>query len=491
MKLLNKIYLHQKLYLVIALCVGNVLFKIPLVRIPPFSDPNVYYNGVFTILNNHFSPFAFFNGFKPPLLFELTAILFQIFGPSYQIGSMISLISSSLILFYTYLIGKRVFNEKAGFWACILLFFFPLFQAQSFQFTDAIFVTPLLLATIYYYITKNKTAYLISASLAVLTRETSISLPLLLAYFELIKQIQLNRHFYTIKLSKIIFLLLPLLPFIVWMYLNRYIFGWFLVPTNVAYFFNNQDIIQNTIRKLNANIFETGFFIILINIIFIFLLLKKLKITRIQQDILFIACTHYIMLFIFYIIGPYHPRYMLSAIPLLFIIISGYIMMVFKTIQPFFLMLPTLLSFIGFQVVLYFFAPMLFWGEGDLSILQTKILYEKSIQTIQSKYKSALIVTVPWVYSWNDPSFGYAENSILYNIHNWNADIAENIEFANILHFANEKHLYPIIYIQQSNDIFQQELFAGKKTLIENITINVNKNNYHQLYRIIVPTINE
>jgi 4-amino-4-deoxy-L-arabinose transferase-like glycosyltransferase len=133
---------------VFIVCLVNFLIRIPFFSRLLTNDANLYSIGVLRVYQNHFNPFIQFWGYKPPVLFELTAILYKIFGPSIIVGNAVSAFASSIALWYTYLLGTHLFNKKTGVWATLMLFFFPIFSSQSLQFTDAIFITPLLLASI-------------------------------------------------------------------------------------------------------------------------------------------------------------------------------------------------------------------------------------------------------------------------------------------------------------------------------------------------------
>ena len=115
-----------------------LLFKIPVLNLPLFGDEMHFVSGSLGILKNHLNPFVEFWGYKPPFLFFTTAIVYQLFGFSIIATRLVIVFFAALALFFTYLLGKELFDRKTGILASLLLFISPLFFMQSGLFHVAI-----------------------------------------------------------------------------------------------------------------------------------------------------------------------------------------------------------------------------------------------------------------------------------------------------------------------------------------------------------------
>ena len=472
---------------VFIVCLINFLIRIPFFSRILTNDANLYTVGVLRVFQNHLNPFVEFWGYKPPFLFELTALLFKIFGPSIIVGNALSAIASSITLWYTYLLGTHLFNKKAGVWAMLILFFFPIFSAQSLQFTDAIFVTPLLLATIYYYYRSQRIGYLISATLAVLTRETSICIPIFLGIYEVFKTIYMASSRKKIKLYTAFFYWLPLAPFVLWMGINKYVFGWFLWPINIEFFTVDATFIQRITFTLRVAFLQNGLYIpfafIMLYVILVFT--KKIHATYIQIHATILFLSLFAVFIIFYSIGFFHPRYILFLYPYLCILASGAIFTIWKPSINTYIAGGTCMILIAFQIFRYAYLPMQSWGEADLSILHTQTLYTQSLQRIEQEFPNPLIVTSQVIYPWKHPYFGYAKQDKKSDMWTWNVNISEEKSYAGVLRYASIKGLSPIIFIQQSDDMNSPAIFNDKRILFDKVYDgSINTTNYHLLYII-------
>ncbi|MFH1402679.1 MAG: glycosyltransferase family 39 protein [Candidatus Altiarchaeota archaeon] len=86
----------------------------------------------------------------PPLLFMILGFFYRIFGESPRLSHTIILFFSAMGVFYTYMIGRRLFNREVGAVSALLLLFSPTYYALSGIVVVAVPLTSLMLATIYY-----------------------------------------------------------------------------------------------------------------------------------------------------------------------------------------------------------------------------------------------------------------------------------------------------------------------------------------------------
>lgn len=468
---------------IIVLCIIFFLLHIPFFSLPPFGDANVYYAGVFEVLKNHFNPFIQFPGYKPPFLFLLTAFLFTLFRPSIIIGALLTAFAASCTLWFTYALGKTLFNKQAAIAATFLLLTIPIFLSQSLQFTDAIIITPLILASIYYFYTKNTLGYLISTSLAVLTRETCLFVPLFFGVIALWKKLRTphtKEH-----LSQSVVLLAPLIPFILWMYINKQVFGWHLPPENVNYFVFDTTIFQRIIYNFSEIIRYSGSFILftIISIYIIMYAIKKVRLTDIQQHAARLCIIGYLFYLTLYSIGPFHPRYMLFLYPFLCVLTGGAIYTIWKKQLAHVITGGIIILFLAFNALLCTL-PNTYWGETDLNIVHVTRLYQQSMKTIETRFPHALVITMPWIYAWNDTHFGNTTSAVSSSRHTWNSFLQEKQQHQMICSSAKKQGFDPIIFIHQSDFIAPPYVLREKVLLNKQFNTPMDTFDYHLLFQV-------
>lgn len=97
---------------------------------PTFSDENVYFNIAKNVLEGKI-PYKDFFFAHPPLQIYFLAFMFKIFGTSFLVGKLLSLITSTLSVFLIYLILKELYDEKSGFLAALIFLITPVFLSFS------------------------------------------------------------------------------------------------------------------------------------------------------------------------------------------------------------------------------------------------------------------------------------------------------------------------------------------------------------------------
>ena len=97
---------------------------------PSFSDENVYFL-MGKSLTEGKTPYKDFFFAHPPLQIYTLALLFSVFGSSFIIGKMLTLITSTLCVVLTFLISKELFDEKTAFITAIIFLVAPAFLAFS------------------------------------------------------------------------------------------------------------------------------------------------------------------------------------------------------------------------------------------------------------------------------------------------------------------------------------------------------------------------
>jgi len=184
-----------------------VVFISILIRIlffhPTFSDENFYFNVGKNVLEGEM-PYKDFFFAHPPLQIYLIALFFKIFGVSFFVGKLISLISSSLCVILIYFISKEAFKNNSSFISAMIFLISPAFIAFSTQ-GYGMWEASLFVLLSIYLILKNKiTESSFTFIIAILFRYFSlIYLPFLLTLL-IIKRIKIKKFLLTFLLFSII-----------------------------------------------------------------------------------------------------------------------------------------------------------------------------------------------------------------------------------------------------------------------------------------------
>src|SRR5690348_1436686 len=152
-------------FIVVVLLICNVIAHIPFLSQPVVDTEADYYYTAETIGNNHFNFFTPTEEEKVPIIFIFPSLLTKLY-PSLLWGRLETLSTATIALVYVYLLSTFLYSSFVGLMAVVICMMFPMFAIQSVFFTDAMPQTAVFLATLYYFITKRKRGYLISASLA-------------------------------------------------------------------------------------------------------------------------------------------------------------------------------------------------------------------------------------------------------------------------------------------------------------------------------------
>ena len=121
----------------------------------------------------------------PPFFFLIMALAFFIFGVSPMVAHIIIIIFSGLAIFFSYHIGKYLFNNLVGLISSLLLLSSPIFLAQSSISQITIIELTMFTISFYLLIARKYLWFSITCSLLLLTKEIFIFMPFL-AIFTLV-----------------------------------------------------------------------------------------------------------------------------------------------------------------------------------------------------------------------------------------------------------------------------------------------------------------
>jgi len=402
---------------ILVIVILNFLIRIPFLNFPVHWDESVYFSGSLATLDNKLNPFIEFWSYKPPFIFELTALFYKFFGISRWMPRLIIALLSSLSVFLTYQLGKKIFNYKVGFWASILLFLNPLFFTQSNFFHAAIPLTALFLVTIYFYFHKKLGLYLLFASLLVLTKEPAILIIISLACFDFLVNFRKTTFGKLIRRELVI--LSPLLFFVAWVLLNKHFLGWYLWPYNTSYFsLSTRPYGRSPFSDFFSVAFQEHCSWFIFGLIF-FVSFLSIQIVSLRKKIFnkwffYFFSLAVIFPFIFYF-GAFLPRYYLFTFPGLFLAFVWVLEKVFKREKMKILVLTVICFFFLAIPIRHLFFPKEVpeWsGERDMSYLKIIRVIKNTSDFVQKESEGNLIITRwPITSAFDNPFFGYVDFS--------------------------------------------------------------------------------
>ena len=205
--------------LLIALIIFSTLY-IPYIDSIPYLDGNIDFIRSYDFFNGGFSHyFLNWGSVHPPLKLFITDFLFNAFGIHAYTYNIVGFIFGIIGIIFIYKLCESIFNKKTAFLAALILATYPLSIATGiFSLTDYL-VSILILISLNYYSRKNYLLHSLFVCLAVLTKETSLLIPIVVIFVEIVYSFKkIKRVFKNLKLivSKIIYLILPLSTYYFW-----------------------------------------------------------------------------------------------------------------------------------------------------------------------------------------------------------------------------------------------------------------------------------
>jgi hypothetical protein len=119
----------------------------------------------------------------PPVFYILHGALYQIFGNSVVPHHVLSVVFAAAGVWYTYRLGKLLCNPSTGVCAALLLFFSPMFFAQSSMALADVPMASLGVASAYYMFAERRVAYAVTAVLFLQTKETALAVSVAAAVY--------------------------------------------------------------------------------------------------------------------------------------------------------------------------------------------------------------------------------------------------------------------------------------------------------------------
>ena len=359
------------------------------------------------IKNNNFNPFPQTNNYNghPVFFYEILALSFFIFGESLFVSHLVTLIFAFLAVYFTYLLGKYLYKEKVGIIAALLLFFSPLFFAQSGIVQIEIAFAALSIITIYFTITNEVKWYLIIGSFLVLTKEPAVLIIFCILIYRYIK----NPNF----LKKLLIYSIPLFIFGLWMMINKLVFDWFLYTSSVSYLDVSINILPRLLERFKE-VFILDYkwiltFLVSISALKFYINKRRdLKIVARDEYILFLLIILAISLYCCFIGKAFLIRYILVLYPIFFVVGANSLNSLFEKNVKIILMT---LFLIGLFITR--------WGgnrinrcgcelESNLEYLDLVKTHYKAAKYIETNFPNATVLTTwPQTRELTFPYLGY------------------------------------------------------------------------------------
>jgi hypothetical protein len=387
-------------FLAVLVCKANIL------NLPYYWAEMAVYIGPshFLVQNGLWKAIPGFHGLyvfsgHPPGLFLTLACLFNIFGEKIWISHLLAIVCSFGGIYFTYLLASHLCNRVTGLLASLLLFFTPIYFAQSGLVNGDLFITTIGVMCIYFALKDKYSAYLICGIYLVMLKEAAAAIIialLLYLYFE-----GKQRPRIKIKLVKYG---VPLIVLSIFFIIQKIVTGMFL-PN--AYFNTYPFWRSPSIQSLKWVFYNQGRIILTLLILCISIL--KIKTYWKKQFALF-------LLIVLIFVGTYSliffsPRYILPTLPYFCILGAYAIVLLFKNTKVLLLVVATILALFTSQ----------FHGTGsnpsnyetDMQYVDVITTHKSACKYVEKTYSQKRVLALfPLDAEMRQPYYGYVNKPI-------------------------------------------------------------------------------
>ena len=263
---MNIIRKHPYEFLFFLSLILFVLIKLNDLLLPFYWDElGAYAPGAFSMVDTHhigllpscLSPNL---SWGHPLLFTFcNAVVFNIFGENHIVGHSFAMMITLITLIVFFLFAQQMFDEKTAFFSSILLMAHPNFYTCSVMTLPEMMLTLFTIISVWGIVSKRWWLFAIAASLAALTKESAIVIPMLailVIFFDAIKQ---RDYLSASRLKMFLLGIVPLLVFGLFMVIQKIQNGWFLYPVQLRHLTFSWEIIYPVGKRiLREMFFEFG-----------------------------------------------------------------------------------------------------------------------------------------------------------------------------------------------------------------------------------------
>ncbi|NCC72990.1 MAG: phospholipid carrier-dependent glycosyltransferase [Sphingobacteriia bacterium] len=254
-------YYHELILLLVIIAL--IVIKLPHLYLPYYGDEGFAFGPAVHLMYQN-GPTILPGGLEPdysyghPLLFHfLVASWMKIFGESIVVAKSFALFVSILLLIAIFFTGKTLFNKDAGLLAAILLFFQPIFLAQSSFVLLEAFLALLGLLTILLFFQKKWLLYSLTASALVMTKESGLFLVFALCIWQLMDVFLEKESHYSARkmINSFLIILVPAMVFGLFLIQQKLTWDWFLFPGRMEDMQLTYDNISRNLEHIRKIIF--------------------------------------------------------------------------------------------------------------------------------------------------------------------------------------------------------------------------------------------
>jgi len=224
------------------LLLGVIILKFPHLFLPHFWDEAWSYSPAVQYMYEH--RLSLLPGSLPPelsrghplMFYFLSAGWMRIFGPSLFSKHCFALAVSLIYLVSIYYTGRKLFSARTGIMAAIFTSCQAIFLAQSSMLLPEIMLSLFTVWTLFAFLEKKKILFLLCSSLLIMTKETGIFLLILLFAWHL-GSFLFSRKMRSApgkQFAWLILLIFPFLEFLLFLFIQKQHFGWYLFPEHVG-----------------------------------------------------------------------------------------------------------------------------------------------------------------------------------------------------------------------------------------------------------------
>lgn len=204
------------IFLLLSLSIYTLLY-LPFIGNIPYLDGNIDFIQTYDFFTGGFTKFfSNWGSVHPPFNFLLTNIAF-LFGINPSIYTTLGLIEGLASILAIHYLTKNIIAKDTANLSSLLLAVCPLFIAVGIFALRDFLIIPLLLFSFYFYKKEKYVEYAITASAAILTKETMLLLPISIVLTELVTIKKEYPVKTSKKITKVTSLVLPLFIFIGWL----------------------------------------------------------------------------------------------------------------------------------------------------------------------------------------------------------------------------------------------------------------------------------
>lgn len=343
----------------------------------------------------------------PLFFFFIYSTWMRLFGTSITVVHSLSLLISVATLLATYWMVKKHANRNTALLSIVLLSVQSLFLAQATMVLPEMLVTFLLLLSIHLYLLRKFVWFALTATLMVLTKETSV---IFLFGFLLV---HLNEYFKSCKeLKKFLFessfISIPLVTYAAFLVLHKHKFGSFFYPVHTDFVEFGIESVQKKLEMATAIIFtrygRNALLLVLIGSLAL-LIIKKKKPENTRLLILLLIQTLFYLLFT--AINFYSPRYTLSLM-VLFVVAAAVLMSVAHFSKNW--MNAFIIAFV-IALPLYSTFTKKSNNDKDLGYVEAIKVHQEMVHFCEKQQWQDKRISASFnlIYYLRDPSLGYIE----------------------------------------------------------------------------------